>query len=183
MRARINGATCVMRTGGLRRAPATGSRLPRPTGRSASAAAASGSSLGSPLSQTSTFDYDDVVFSRYYTAYPLGPHVVRLLVPETTGATVSGTSGELQRVHGERHLGGVCVDVGRADRRGAADDLGQLGRRGAERGRSVGLHELSDDHLHARARTRSSPGFGRSRRCGAAPAPVQARWGSAATTA
>lgn len=43
-------------------------------------------------SQTITAEYDDLVFSQYYSAYPLGPHEIRVLVPETTGASVSGTS-------------------------------------------------------------------------------------------
>jgi len=49
--------------------------------------------LGSPNSRTGTFDYDDVVLTRYAGAYPLGQHTHQLLVPETTGASVSGTSG------------------------------------------------------------------------------------------
>jgi hypothetical protein len=45
-----------------------------------------------PITQTATIDLDDAVFSQYAAAYPLTPHVVRLLVPETTGASVSGTA-------------------------------------------------------------------------------------------
>jgi hypothetical protein len=51
----------------------------------------------SAVAHTITAHYDDVVASKIFAAYPLGPHVVRLLVPETTGATVSGTSTNFQR--------------------------------------------------------------------------------------
>lgn len=54
-------------------------------------------SLGSDLSQTATFYYDDWVYTRYYAAFPLGIHRVTLLVPETTGATVSGTASNFNR--------------------------------------------------------------------------------------
>lgn len=47
--------------------------------------------------QTSQFRYSDVVLSRFAGAYPLGPHTVKTLVPETTGATVSGTSTNFSR--------------------------------------------------------------------------------------
>lgn len=50
-----------------------------------------------PVNQTAKFHYDSPVFSRYYAAWPLGVHQVHLLVPETTGATISGTSSNFQR--------------------------------------------------------------------------------------
>jgi hypothetical protein len=44
-------------------------------------------------SQTSTMDFDDLVTCRYFAAYPLGPHTVRLLKVDPAGTpTVSGTS-------------------------------------------------------------------------------------------
>jgi hypothetical protein len=49
------------------------------------------------FSQTVTVDFDDLIVSYYYVAYPLGPHVVRLLVPETTGASVSGTAANFNQ--------------------------------------------------------------------------------------
>lgn len=51
-----------------------------------------GVTLGNTATQTMTADYDDVCVTQLWAAYPLGPHQMRLLVPETTGATVSGTS-------------------------------------------------------------------------------------------
>jgi hypothetical protein len=49
--------------------------------------------LGNANAQTMTADYDDVVLSRYYVAYPLGPHQIRLLTVDPAGTpTVSGTS-------------------------------------------------------------------------------------------
>jgi hypothetical protein len=43
--------------------------------------------------QTMTADYDNVCLSRYYVAYPLGPHQIRLLTVDPAGTpTVSGTS-------------------------------------------------------------------------------------------
>jgi hypothetical protein len=43
--------------------------------------------------QTMTADYDDVVISKYYSAYPLGVHDVKLLTVDTGGTpSVSGTS-------------------------------------------------------------------------------------------
>jgi hypothetical protein len=49
--------------------------------------------VGSATSQTATMDFDDLVTSRYYAAYPLGPHEVRLLTVDPAGTpTVSGTS-------------------------------------------------------------------------------------------
>jgi hypothetical protein len=53
--------------------------------------------LGGPGSRTLTSRYDNIVISRYYAAYPLGPHTVRLLVPETTGASVSGTAANFNQ--------------------------------------------------------------------------------------
>lgn len=48
--------------------------------------------------QTMTADYDNVCLSRYYVAYPLGPHQVRLLTVDTGGTpTVSGTSTNFSR--------------------------------------------------------------------------------------
>lgn len=44
--------------------------------------------------QTVTMDFDDIVESKYYPAYPLGPHVVVPLKVDPAGtATVSGTTG------------------------------------------------------------------------------------------
>jgi hypothetical protein len=49
--------------------------------------------LGASGSQTMTADYDDVVLSQNYSAYPLGPHEIRLLTVDPAGTpTVSGTS-------------------------------------------------------------------------------------------
>lgn len=49
---------------------------------------------GSGTSDTATIDYDDVVISPFYSAYPLGPHQVRILVPDTAATvTYSGTPG------------------------------------------------------------------------------------------
>jgi hypothetical protein len=49
--------------------------------------------LGGNASQTATFDFDDVIVSRYYVAYPLGPHRVRLLTVDPAGTpSVSGTT-------------------------------------------------------------------------------------------
>jgi hypothetical protein len=43
--------------------------------------------------QTASMDIDDLVSSRYYAAYPLGPHTVRLLKVDPAGTpSVSGTS-------------------------------------------------------------------------------------------
>ena len=53
--------------------------------------------LGAVSTATFTADYDDVVISRHVVAHPLGPHVVRILAPETTGATVSGTAANFKR--------------------------------------------------------------------------------------
>ena len=38
-----------------------------------------------------------MVYSRYYAAWPLGAACGARLVPESTGATVSGTSGNFNR--------------------------------------------------------------------------------------
>lgn len=67
------------------------------TGQTTSATASIALVLGHTASQTATFDYDDVVISKYAAAYPLGLHTVNLLVPETSGATISGTSSNFQR--------------------------------------------------------------------------------------
>jgi hypothetical protein len=49
--------------------------------------------LGYATAQTMTADYDDVVLSTYYVAYPLGPHEVRLLTVDPAGTpTISGTT-------------------------------------------------------------------------------------------
>lgn len=49
--------------------------------------------LGHSAAQTATFDFDDVCITPMLAAYPLGAHKVPpVLVPETTGASVSGTS-------------------------------------------------------------------------------------------
>jgi hypothetical protein len=49
--------------------------------------------LGGNTAQTMTADYDDLVMSTYYVAYPLGPHQVRLLTVDPAGTpTVSGTT-------------------------------------------------------------------------------------------
>jgi hypothetical protein len=49
--------------------------------------------LGVNASQTMTVDYDDVVGSLFYSAFPLGPHKVKLLTVDPAGTpTVSGTS-------------------------------------------------------------------------------------------
>lgn len=50
--------------------------------------------LGSTATtQTMTVDFDDVVTSKYYAAFPLGPHEVRLLTVDPAGTpTVSGTT-------------------------------------------------------------------------------------------
>jgi hypothetical protein len=49
--------------------------------------------LGASGSQTMTADYDDAVLSQNYSAYPLGPHEIRLLTVDLAGTpTVFGTS-------------------------------------------------------------------------------------------
>jgi hypothetical protein len=49
--------------------------------------------LGGNAAQTMTADYDDLVMSTYYVAYPLGPHEVRLLTVDPVGTpSVSGTT-------------------------------------------------------------------------------------------
>lgn len=50
--------------------------------------------VGGNAAQTTTADYDNIVMSTYWVAYPLGPHQVRLLTVDT-GSTpsVSGTTG------------------------------------------------------------------------------------------
>jgi hypothetical protein len=49
--------------------------------------------LGANVSQTMTADFDDVIISRHYVAYPLGPHQVRLLTVDPAGTpSLSGTS-------------------------------------------------------------------------------------------
>lgn len=49
--------------------------------------------LGANAAQTVTADFDDLVMSRHYVAYPLGPHQIRLLTVDPAGTpTVSGTS-------------------------------------------------------------------------------------------
>lgn len=50
--------------------------------------------LGGDATQTLTTDWDDVCASRYYSAYPLGPHKVVLLKVDPAGTpAVVGTSG------------------------------------------------------------------------------------------
>jgi hypothetical protein len=68
--------------------------------------------LGSSVSQTGVFRWSDVVFSRYAAAYPLHPHIVRVLTPETTGATVSGTSSNFQRFTNNGTLANVSGTEG-----------------------------------------------------------------------
>lgn len=68
--------------------------------------------MGATVSQTMTVDYDDVVMAPYYVAYPLGPHQVRLLVPETTGATVSGTSTNFSKFTANGTLAAWASDAG-----------------------------------------------------------------------
>jgi hypothetical protein len=49
--------------------------------------------LGGNAAQTMTADYDDLVMSTYYVAYPLGPHQIRLLTVDPAGTpAVSGTT-------------------------------------------------------------------------------------------
>jgi hypothetical protein len=49
--------------------------------------------LGGNVSQTMTCDYDDVVGSRFSSAYPLGPHKVALVTVDAAGTpSVSGTA-------------------------------------------------------------------------------------------
>lgn len=49
--------------------------------------------LGDDASQTVTMDFDDVIISKYYVTYPLGPHQIRLLTVDPAGTpSVSGTS-------------------------------------------------------------------------------------------
>lgn len=68
--------------------------------------------LGQNATQTMTAHYDDPVWSKHYAAYPLGPHVVRLLVPETTGAAVSGTSTNFSKFTANGTLAAFAADVG-----------------------------------------------------------------------
>jgi hypothetical protein len=51
----------------------------------------------SGVSATFTCYFDDVVQSRLYAAHPLTPHSVVAVVPEPTGATVSGTAANFNR--------------------------------------------------------------------------------------
>lgn len=74
--------------------------------------------LGGQASQTGTFRYSDVVCTSFPAAYPLGPHIVRVLAPETTGATVSGTSGNFQRFTANGTLANVSGSEG-----GLLDDI------------------------------------------------------------
>jgi hypothetical protein len=68
--------------------------------------------LGGTGSQTGTFRYSDVVLSTYPAAYPLGPHIVRVLAPETTGATVSGTSSNFSKFTANGTLAAWAGDAG-----------------------------------------------------------------------
>ena len=68
---------------------------------------------GLALTATFTADYDDLVMTRHPAAYPLGPHVVRLLVPETTGATVSGTSSNFSKFTANGTLAAWAATPGR----------------------------------------------------------------------
>jgi hypothetical protein len=62
--------------------------------------------------QTAVFHYDNPVISPYYAAFPLGVHTVVPLVPETTGATVSGTSSNFQRFTNNGTLANVSGTEG-----------------------------------------------------------------------
>jgi hypothetical protein len=54
--------------------------------------------LSGNVSQTLTMDVDDLVATKYYGAYPLGPHKVVLLKVDPAGTpTVSGTSSNFSR--------------------------------------------------------------------------------------
>jgi hypothetical protein len=68
--------------------------------------------LGSLLTETFTADYDDLILSRYPAAYPLGPHEVRRLVPETTGATVSGTAANFNQFTNNGTLAAFTTGAG-----------------------------------------------------------------------
>ena len=48
-------------------------------------------------------------------------HAVQLLVPESTGATVSGTSGNFNEFTNNGTLAAFAATSGALDRRGAAD--------------------------------------------------------------
>jgi hypothetical protein len=49
--------------------------------------------LGRNAAQTMTADYDDVVMTRYWGAFPLGPHEVKILTVDPAGTpTISGTA-------------------------------------------------------------------------------------------
>jgi hypothetical protein len=49
--------------------------------------------FGYNAAQTMTADFDDAILSKYWVAYPLGPHQVKLLTVDPTGTpTLSGTS-------------------------------------------------------------------------------------------
>lgn len=68
--------------------------------------------LGAAGSSTLTADYDDFVVSRYYAAYPLGPHEVRIMVPATTGASVVGTSTNFSKFTANGTLAAWGSDAG-----------------------------------------------------------------------
>ena len=67
---------------------------------------------GTGSTQTATFHYAHPVLSRFYAAHPLSPHSVTMLVPETTGATVSGTAANFQRVTNNGTLAAVSGTEG-----------------------------------------------------------------------
>jgi hypothetical protein len=84
-----------------------------PTDRTgASAATSVTANLGAANSQTAKFYYDDWTISRHYGAWPFGLHKVELLVPETTGATISGTSSNFQRFTSNGTLANVSGTEG-----------------------------------------------------------------------
>lgn len=78
----------------------------------APAVAAVSAYLGSLSSQTGVFHYSDLVYSSWVAAYPLGPHVVRVLPPETTGATVSGTAANFNKFTANGTLAAWAGDAG-----------------------------------------------------------------------
>ena len=51
----------------------------------------------SPTAATFTCYFDNVVQSRLFAAHPLTPHAITAVVPEPTGATVSGTAANFNR--------------------------------------------------------------------------------------
>lgn len=68
---------------------------------------------GTPSGVNATFvmHYDNPMISKQYAAHPLTPHRIIPVVPETTGATVSGTSTNFSRFTANGTLAALSVDT------------------------------------------------------------------------